>query len=230
MKVISFTAAALIASAVASPFEQRTILETDALAALGVLNLGIHVATKGYPEPKKCSLVKTALRREWYVELSPHSSLANAVRSTLSSSEKKEYIAAVNCLSKKPAKTPAGLAAGAKNRYDDFVVTHINQTLSIHGTGNFLTWHRYFTWAYEQTLRKECGYKGYQPYYSWPKWASNPLKSPAFDGSATSMSGNGAFQANRTNTCIPSPAQCGISLPPGNGGGCVTSGPFKESV
>lgn len=29
--------------------------------------------------------------------------------------------------------------------------------------GNFLTWHRYFTWAYENALRKECGYEGYQP-------------------------------------------------------------------
>jgi tyrosinase len=84
----------------------------------------------------------------------------------------------VNCLAKKPAKTPAGIAAGAKNRYDDFVATHINQTLFIHGTGNFLSWHRYFTWAYEQVLRNECGYKGYQPYYNWPQWASNPLSAP----------------------------------------------------
>ena len=65
MKVLDFAAAALVASAVAAPLEQRTILETDALAALGVLNLGLHVAAKGYPDPKKCSLVKTALRREW---------------------------------------------------------------------------------------------------------------------------------------------------------------------
>jgi hypothetical protein len=55
-------------------------------------------------------------------------------RSFLTRSEKKEYIAAVKCLASKPAKTPAGLAAGAKNRYDDFVATHINQTMAIHGT------------------------------------------------------------------------------------------------
>ncbi|KAH7120911.1 hypothetical protein B0J11DRAFT_438268 [Dendryphion nanum] len=214
MKVSIITATAvLVTSATTAPLEQRTILETDSLAALGVLNLGIYVAKNGYPNHKKCGLFNTALRREW---------------STLLPSEKKDYIAAVQCLSKKPAKTPAGIAAGAKNRYDDFVATHINQTLSIHGTGNFLSWHRYFTWAYEQALRNECGYKGFQPYYNWAKWASDPSKSPAFDGSATSMSGNGAKQANRTNTCIPTPDQCGISLPPGNGGGCVTSGPFKD--
>jgi tyrosinase len=84
----------------------------------------------------------------------------------LSKSEKRNYIDAVKCLAKLPAKTPAAVAAGAKSRYDDLVVTHIQQAFTIHGTANFLTWHRYYTWAFEQMLRKECGYKGYQPYYS----------------------------------------------------------------
>lgn len=150
------------------------------------------------------------------------------LRGNLSTSEKKDYIKAVQCLSKKPAKTPSAIAAGAKNRYDDFVATHINQTIGIHGTGNFLAWHRYFTWAYEQALRNECGYKGYQPYYNWAKWASDPANSPALDGSDTSMSGDGAYVAGRPNTCVPMPEACGISVPPGNGGGCVKSGPFKE--
>jgi tyrosinase len=134
----------------------------------------------------------------------------------------------VQCLSKKPAKTPSSIAAGAKNRYDDFVAIHINSTLSIHGTGNFLTWHRYFTWAYEQVLRNECGYKGYQPYYQWAYWANEPDKSPAMDGSDTSMSGDGEYVPGRSNVCIPSPDQCGISLPPGSGGGCIKSGPFRD--
>ena len=94
--------------------------------------------------------------------------------------------------------------------------------------GNFLTWHRYFTWAYEQALRDECGYSGYQPYYNWPKWASDPTSSPALDGSDTSMSGNGAKQTGRNNTCIPATDLCQISIAPGDGGGCVTSGPFKD--
>jgi tyrosinase len=153
---------------------------------------------------------------------------SNIHRSTLSKQERKDYIAAVQCLYKKPSKTPSALAPGAKTRYDDFVATHINQTISIHGTGNFLSWHRYFTWTYEQALRKECGYKGYQPYYNWPKWASNPAASPMFDGSDTSMSGDGIYIPGRNNTCIPMPEQCGISLPPGKGGGCIKSGPFKE--
>jgi len=28
---------------------------------------------------------------------------------------------------------------------------------------SFLSWHRYFTWAYENALRTECGYTGAQP-------------------------------------------------------------------
>lgn len=59
---------------------------------------------------------------------------SDLARSTFSTQEKKDYISAVQCLYNKPSKTPSSLAPGAKNRYDDFVATHINQTLSIHGT------------------------------------------------------------------------------------------------
>ena len=48
-------------------------------------------------------------------------------------------------------------------QYDDFVATHQNQTPFIHFSGTFLGWHRYFVWHYEQALRNECDYKGYQP-------------------------------------------------------------------
>jgi hypothetical protein len=48
-------------------------------------------------------------------------------------SEKLNYIEAVQCLGKKKAKTPSAVAAGAKTRYDDFVVTHIQLTQVTHG-------------------------------------------------------------------------------------------------
>ena len=35
--------------------------------------------------------------------------------------------------------------------------------MQIHYTGNFLSWHRYYTWLYEEALRNECGYTGTQP-------------------------------------------------------------------
>ena len=58
-------------------------------------------------------------------------------------------------------------------------------------------------------------------------------KSPIFDGSDTSMSGNGAYiPGNELGQLNPGGAP-GSDLPPlylpaGHGGGCVTSGPFKN--
>lgn len=158
--------------------------------------------------------VDVAVRREW---------------GSLSVKERKSYTDAVKCLQKKQAKTPASLVPGAKSRFDDWVATHINQTLTIHYTGTFLAWHRYFTWQYEQALRNECGYQGYQPYWDWTKTASTGLeKSPMLDGSDSSMSGNGEFIPGRGNVVIGGNGLPDILVPPGTGGGCVKSGPFKD--
>jgi tyrosinase len=125
----------------------------------------------------------------------------------------------------KPAKYSPDAAPGAKSRYDDFVAVHINQTMSIHGTANFLSWHRWFVYAFEQALRNECGYKGFQPYWNWGRWANDPLNSPIFDGSDTSMSGNGLFVPHNCTPGIPNGLNC---IPPGNGGGCLFNGPFAD--
>lgn len=110
----------------------------------------------------------------------------------LSSDERIAYTSALNCLMSLPAKTPSELALGAKTRYDDWVATHINQTLTIHGTANFLGWHRWFISEMEQSLRTECGYQGGIPYWDWTKTAQEGFNnSEIFDGSATSLSGNG---------------------------------------
>lgn len=52
----------------------------------------------------------------------------------MNSTERINYTDSMLCLMDKPAKTPSDLAPGAKTRYDDWVATHINQTLSIHCT------------------------------------------------------------------------------------------------
>ncbi|CAH0043243.1 unnamed protein product [Clonostachys rhizophaga] len=154
-----------------------------------------------------CSLSNASVRRDWKY---------------LSSNEKKDYINAVLCLTKQPSKADPAFAPGARTRYDDFVAVHINQTLSIHGTGNFLTWHRYFTWAYETALRNECGYKGAQPYWNWFD-GSDFKSSPLFDGSDTSMSGDGSYvQHDGALSGLNN-----IYIPSGNGGGCLKDGPFK---
>jgi tyrosinase len=75
--------------------------------------------------------------------------------------DRREYIKAMLCMmDKKPRLTQF---PGVTNRYEDFVAVHINQTQYIHGTGNFLSWHRYYIWAFEEVLRNECGYTGTQP-------------------------------------------------------------------
>ncbi|KAH7320654.1 hypothetical protein B0I35DRAFT_198537 [Stachybotrys elegans] len=160
---------------------------------------------------KGCTLSNARIRRDW---------------ERISKKERKEYIKAVKCLQSLPAKSNPSFAPGARTRYDDFVATHINQTLSIHGTANFLTWHRYFTWTYEKALQEECGYTGTQPYWNWFTYTDDLRKSPVFDGSATSMSGDGEFFAHNGSIS----GQNNIYLPSGNGGGCVTSGPFKDQV
>ncbi|KAI7549418.1 Di-copper centre-containing protein [Hortaea werneckii] len=159
-----------------------------------------------------CDHKKLEVRREW---------------GNLSKKERRSYIDAVLCLQSKPALTPASEAPGAKTRFDDFVATHINQSLAIHYTGNFLSWHRYFTWLYEQALREECGYEGTQPYWDWAKTARTGMhNSPILDGSSTSMSGDGAFVPNRGDVVLGGFGLPEILLPAGPGDGCVTSGPF----
>ncbi|RWA12789.1 hypothetical protein EKO27_g2333 [Xylaria grammica] len=158
-----------------------------------------------------CNVFNAKVRRDW---------------KTLRPGEKKEYIAAVKCLQAKPSIADSTFAPGAKTRYDDFVAVHINQTLSIHGTGNFLTWHRYFMQAYETALREECGYTGYQPYWNWLDNTSDPSKSPLFDGSDTSFSGDGVFVAHNGSVN----GNGNVYIPSGKGGGCVTSGPFVDYV
>ena len=72
----------------------------------------------------------------------------------------------------------------------------------MHNTANFLGWHRYYMWQYEKTLKEECGFKGTLPYYDWARWADDPLASPLFDGSETSISGNGAPYPQRANQTV----------------------------
>lgn len=161
-----------------------------------------------------CNIHNVAVRKEW---------------GALTNKERKSYTDAVKCLQKKQAKTPSSLVPGAKSRFDDWVATHINQTMTIHYTGTFLAWHRYFTWSYEQALRNECGYTGYQPYWDWAKTAKSGLaNSSMLDGSEYSMSGDGEFIPGRGNVIIGGNGLPEIPVPAGSGGGCVKSGPFKD--
>ena len=66
----------------------------------------------------------------------------------------------------------------------------------------------------------------------WSKWADAPQNSPLFNGDAYSMSGNGEFVPGHQGPLLQ-PAFDGLGSTPiqlaaGLGGGCVTSGPFKN--
>ncbi|KAK8029799.1 hypothetical protein PG993_011090 [Apiospora rasikravindrae] len=116
----------------------------------------------------------------------------------------------VQCLMSLPANTPSDYAPGAKSRYDDFIVTHINHTLDAHYTGNFMTWHRWFIYTYETALRDECGYKGYQP--PGRQRGLGPGPAPSLITLPEGVTGDP------------------FTLPRGLGGGFVTTGPFANTT
>lgn len=133
----------------------------------------------------------------------------------------------MKCIRRKSSLT-CPLVAGARNHFDDFQALHIKQAIDTHFTALFLPWHRYFTWAYERALR-ECGYEGYQPYWEWSTFASNPTASPVFDGSDISMSGNGEKVPHDTfSYIIPRSPNITLTFPPQDGGGCLVDGPFAN--
>jgi tyrosinase len=76
--------------------------------------------------------------------------------------------------------------------------------------------------AYETALKTECGFKGTQPYWNWGKYTDLPA-SPIFDGSETSLGGNGDYVAHAGGLM-------GRPFAAGKGGGCVTKGPLGKSV
>ncbi|OAL02417.1 Di-copper centre-containing protein [Phaeosphaeriaceae sp. SRC1lsM3a] len=140
----------------------------------------------------------------------------------LSVPERKSYIDAVQCLTRKEAKSGV---PGAINRFDDHQGVHMQQKPQIHWVGHFLLWHRYFVATYEKALRDECGYKGGQPYWDWSldaqpqnlnstRWFNSEIFDPN-----TGFGGNGA-------RVIATPAQNRLNITGSTGGGCVQSGPF----
>ncbi|KAF2731581.1 Di-copper centre-containing protein [Polyplosphaeria fusca] len=194
----------LFSGAGGAPLEKKQTLSLEdiqkqALAnAWKVLN---GTLDDGMTRGKTCNAQTVSIRKEY---------------GDLSKDERKEYIRAVKCLLSKPSKLSATKYPGAKTRYDDFVVVHMNMTPSVHSTANFMHWHRYYIYAYETALKTECEFKGSQPYWNWAKYTDLPA-SPIFDGSETSMGGNGEAVSHKSG--MP-------GTPAGPGGGCVKTGPF----
>ncbi|KAL0935952.1 tyrosinase central domain-containing protein [Colletotrichum truncatum] len=79
---------------------------------------------------------------------------------------------------------------------------------------------KYYVYSYEDSLRRKCGYTGTFPYWEWGLDAHNMSASPVFDGSPTSLGGNGVF--------IPGHQPAVPNTPAGSGGGCVPNGHFSN--
>jgi tyrosinase len=197
-------------------FTQEEIVQGDALSTLASIAYNESIPVSSAKMAKRtfggsCNLSKLKIRQEWR---------------TLSANQRKNYISAVKCMKNKPSILAPGRAPASKSLFDDFIVIHFEQTIFIHLTGSFLIWHRWFTHVYEQHLQ-QCGYTGAAPYWEWGLDINNPAASPVFDGSATSLGGNGAYFPHpgliMTEPLNPNAT---IPLPPGTGGGCVTTGPF----
>ncbi|KAI0387433.1 Di-copper centre-containing protein [Hypomontagnella monticulosa] len=160
-----------------------------------------------------CTLENAVVRREW---------------SDLPETERQEYVAAIKCLMKLPPKSDKERFPGAMSRYDDFVAYHMTHAMQLHDNYHLFGAHKYYVWLFEEALRNECGYKGYQPYMNYDRYSEDPLHSPLLNGNASSLGGNGE----------PDPAYKGIPqfgrspniIKTGGGGGCVTEGPFSDMV
>ncbi|KAK4122009.1 tyrosinase-like protein [Parathielavia appendiculata] len=202
-------AAAIKASAIFSipSFEQFAI---DSGLALSGLN-GIALLNSATKYGGSCNVGNVKIRREWR---------------TLPKAQRKSYIQAVQCVQNTPSILNPGVP-GSKSLFDDFVFVHLLQTTTIHFTGNFLIWHRWYIHQYELKLNA-CGYNGALPYWDWGFDVDNPRASPVFDGSDTSMGSDGEFvPGGPLEILIPGTAEP-IVLAKGTGGGCVFSGPFKN--
>ncbi|KAK4498915.1 hypothetical protein PRZ48_009425 [Zasmidium cellare] len=127
----------------------------------------------------------------------------------MSVESRKEYISALYCLKDKPAQTNQDDFPGARTRWDDFAVGHLINVMSVHRSPWLAVWHRHYNWRLERALREECGYSGGLPYWHWSKYLDQDINTwPLFDGSETSISGNGTQTG----------PQCA----------CVDSGPFAN--
>lgn len=230
MRLLSLTVAllALLNLAIAAP-----IHHTEVVASRRILNLHSHYQQNTLATIRHrttgCTPSTIQHRKEWFVSLLLFlpSSLTPR-RTTLNTTTQKSFISAIYCLAALPALTPPTHAPGARFLYDDFIVTHIDQTPFVHASGLFLPWHRQFLHLFAASLSQQCGYTGPLPYWDWTGSFSDPRTAAVFDGSETSLGGNGKFVAGRNHTRIELPGGREMLIPPATGGGCVEKGPFAE--
>ena len=141
---------------------------------------GLLQAAAGLPsmtaETRQTTCTSPRLRKSW---------------TATTSAEKKAYIDAALCLTKKTSKL--GLAGATI--HDDFAWVHNKLSNQIHSVAAFLPWHRYFIQVYENALKTECGYTGTALYWDWVADAAAPRLAAVWDPD-TGFGGNGTGIAN----------------------------------
>ncbi|KAI0878767.1 hypothetical protein GGS24DRAFT_516569 [Hypoxylon argillaceum] len=161
----------------------------------------------------KCTLETAAVRREW---------------SDMSEAQRQEYTGAINCLLKLPPQSDKTRFPGALSRYDDFVAFHMTHAMQLHDNMHLFGAHKYYVWLFEQALRNECGYTGYQPYMNYDRYSEDPWNSPLLNGNASSLGGNGKLDPAYKG--VAQPGRTPNIIASGGGGGCVTEGPFSDMI
>ncbi|KAI0271790.1 Di-copper centre-containing protein [Russula aff. rugulosa BPL654] len=164
------------------------------LLALAILWSTVCVLCSYGPSP--CT--EPEVRREWRA---------------FSTKEKAEWIRAIKCLSKlphDPAMTPSVDPSvslipplnTSSSYYDDLVYLHMDLNIRIHGTGQFLPWHRWYVHVFEESLKKKCGYTGTTPYWDWTIDSPNFYDSP-FWKDANPKSGLGGWGDPKADYSVP---------------------------
>ncbi|CAF3562928.1 unnamed protein product [Fusarium graminearum] len=185
------------------------------MVAIKTLCTAVLLAGVALVESKACK--KPFIRREWR---------------SLSLSERDRYIKAQKCLMNKPSQSSPSDIPGARNRWDDFLGTHIINADDVHFVGVFYPYHRLLMHAYEQELQT-CGWKGGVPYWDWTLDAAGPdndtsvfYDSPIFDNKH-GFGGNGAWVPGNFSNPEPGlPVNPPWDVPDRSGGGCIKKGPF----
>lgn len=142
----------------------------------------------------------------------------------MSNEDRKSFTDAIMCLKQVPTTVDGAAYPGVKSRYDEYVATHIDMTMNIHVTADFLAWHRNYIWEWENDLINTCGYTGSLPYWDWARDAQAPHESEVFNGDEFSLGSDGVYVGGRDDTYL---GLMDVTFPPGTGGGCVHSGPFS---
>ncbi|KAI0426752.1 hypothetical protein F5Y09DRAFT_333909 [Xylaria sp. FL1042] len=162
----------------------------------------------------KLSLCNFDSASQWGVaECTEETALQGKEWSALSTDERKEYVAAVECLMAKGSRYPTGEVPASNNYYSDFAAHHAELALNVHMSGSFLSFHREFINLMEQSLT-------------------------LFDSSPSSLGGDGqpvpdqeSYVISSAEAPMVSPIlKEGDTIPSGSGIGCVVEGPFANTT